>query len=333
MRVVNVAVTQGSNKAAPGRRGGGAARPPATTWASIWSRPRLAGSSGSTSKTREQDPAHWRASVDVDRRDPRRAAARRRLLPARQRLEQHAHRHAPSARGCAGAAGRRTSAVCVVETEFWGAMATPNLMVESSVDDVAEMMAALSFHVGEVQRNPYHLLCRPWMQDNVRRGGELVGGQGGAAPDFTFCTLYRFRRWNDAQVRGDLRRRPESCPRATTRRRSALVGMTQPSFDWRPCCSTWTAHSWTRAPSSSACGCSGRRSTISIRRPFSPSRTAGARWRRCSWSRRNWRRSTKPRGSTRSKRQQEGGETPVPGAGELLLALPSERWAVVTSAP
>ena len=41
----------------------------------------------------------------------------------------------------------------VVETEFWGAMATPNLMVESSIDDVAEMMTALSFHVGEVRRN------------------------------------------------------------------------------------------------------------------------------------------------------------------------------------
>jgi hypothetical protein len=37
------------------------------------------------------------------------------------------------------------------------------------------------------------------MQDNVRRGGELVGGQGGAAPDFVFCTLYRLRRWNAGQ--------------------------------------------------------------------------------------------------------------------------------------
>jgi hypothetical protein len=86
----------------------------------------------------------------------------------------------------------------VVETEFWGAMASPNLMIESSVDDVASMITALSFHVGEVQRNPYHLLVPPWMQDNVRRGGELVGGQGGAAPDFSFCTLYRLRRWRDA---------------------------------------------------------------------------------------------------------------------------------------
>ncbi len=89
----------------------------------------------------------------------------------------------------------------VVETEFWGAMATPNLMVESSVDDVADLVAATSFHVGEMRRNPYHVLLPPWMQDNVRRGGELVGGQGGAAPDFTFSTLYRLRWWSGGQLR------------------------------------------------------------------------------------------------------------------------------------
>jgi len=93
----------------------------------------------------------------------------------------------------------------VVETEFWGAMATPNLMVESSVTDLADMMTALSFHVGEVQRNPYHLLVPAWMQDNVRRGGELVGGQGGAAPDFVFCTLYRLQRWSGGQLQAILK--------------------------------------------------------------------------------------------------------------------------------
>jgi LmbE family N-acetylglucosaminyl deacetylase len=87
-----------------------------------------------------------------------------------------------------------------VETEFWGAMASPNLMIELSVDDVAQMITALSFHVGEVKRNPYHLLVPPWMQDNVRRGGELVGGQGGIAPDFSFCTLYRLRRWRSGAL-------------------------------------------------------------------------------------------------------------------------------------
>lgn len=82
-----------------------------------------------------------------------------------------------------------------VETEFWGAMKGPNLMVESSEEDVADLLTALSFHVEEVNRNPYHLSMPGWMIDNVRRGGEVVGGQGGAAPDFLFATLYRLRRW------------------------------------------------------------------------------------------------------------------------------------------
>lgn len=84
-----------------------------------------------------------------------------------------------------------------VETEFWGAMDDPNLMVEASAEHVAELAAATSLHIGEVARNPYHLLLPAWMQDNVRRGGELVGGQGGAAPHFSFATLYRVRKWEN----------------------------------------------------------------------------------------------------------------------------------------
>ncbi|MBP7274660.1 MAG: PIG-L family deacetylase [Kiritimatiellae bacterium] len=85
----------------------------------------------------------------------------------------------------------------VIETEFWAAMGTPNIMLEMSETDVADLVAAISFHVGEVQRNPYHLTLPSWMQDNVRRGGEIVGGQGGEAPNYTFATLYRLRRWAD----------------------------------------------------------------------------------------------------------------------------------------
>lgn len=87
----------------------------------------------------------------------------------------------------------------VVETEFWGAMDDPNLMVEVGGVDLADLLAALSCHVGEVKRNPYHLLVPAWMMDNVRRGGELVGGQGGTPPDFTFATLYRLRRWQEGR--------------------------------------------------------------------------------------------------------------------------------------
>jgi N-acetylglucosamine malate deacetylase 1 len=87
-----------------------------------------------------------------------------------------------------------------VETEFWGAMASPNLTVEVSARDLADLITALTFHVGEVKRNPYHLSLPAWMIDNVRRGGELVGGQGGAAPDFPFATLYRLRRWRNGRL-------------------------------------------------------------------------------------------------------------------------------------
>ena len=88
----------------------------------------------------------------------------------------------------------------VIETEFWAPMVDPNLMVESSCEDVADLVAALSFHKGEVERNPYHLRLPAWMSDNVRRGGELVGGQGGIAPTFHFATLYRLRRWEGGRL-------------------------------------------------------------------------------------------------------------------------------------
>jgi LmbE family N-acetylglucosaminyl deacetylase len=84
----------------------------------------------------------------------------------------------------------------LIETEFWGAMDDPNLMVEVCEQDLADLITATTFHVGEVQRNPYHLLLPAWMMDNVRRGAELVGGQGGAAPDFKFAALYRLRKWS-----------------------------------------------------------------------------------------------------------------------------------------
>jgi len=94
----------------------------------------------------------------------------------------------------------------LIETEFWGAMEDPNLMVEVSAEDLADLITATTFHVGEVERNPYHVLLPAWMMDNVRRGAELVGGQGGAAPDFTFAALYRLRQWAEGRVTNMLAR-------------------------------------------------------------------------------------------------------------------------------
>ena len=89
----------------------------------------------------------------------------------------------------------------LVETEFWGQMTAPNLMVEISADDLADLVTATTFHLGEVRRNPYHLLLPAWMMDNVRRGSELVSGQGSAAPSYAFAALYRLRRWASGEVR------------------------------------------------------------------------------------------------------------------------------------
>lgn len=88
----------------------------------------------------------------------------------------------------------------VIESEVWGAMEDPNLLVAGDARTVADLIAALSFHSGEVRRNPYHISTPFWMRDNVRRGGELVGGQGSEAPDFTFATLYRLRRWRNGKL-------------------------------------------------------------------------------------------------------------------------------------
>jgi hypothetical protein len=55
-------------------------------------------------------------------------------------------------------------------------------------------------HAGEVRRNPYHARLPAWMLDNVRRGAELVGGRGAKAPDFTFATIYRLRKWRGGKL-------------------------------------------------------------------------------------------------------------------------------------
>ena len=106
----------------------------------------------------------------------------------------------------------------VIETEFWGQMANPNLLVELNVDDVASLIGALACHTGEVRRNAYHARLPAWMIDNVRRGAELVGGQGGTAPDFTFGVIYRVQEWS----RGKLiqpQRQQRFLPRAVNARK------------------------------------------------------------------------------------------------------------------
>ena len=195
VRVVNVAVTQGSRKDRQAAR-----------WTELTAACKYlgfdlvqtvpGGLERVNVKTRHHDADHWSSAVGVIAEILARERPRVIFFPHDTDWNST---HIGTHYLVTDALGRldHAFACLAIETEFWGAMASPNLMVESTIDDLAEMLTALSFHVGEVQRNPYHLLLPAWMQDNVRRGGELVGGQGGAAPDFSFCTLYRLREWRD----------------------------------------------------------------------------------------------------------------------------------------
>ncbi len=198
MRIINVAVTQGSNKERQQPR-----------WQELkdacnylgfdLEQTAPNGLEKISPKTRTDDPQHWSVAVKIISATLARHQPRVIFFPhefdwngthiGTHFLVMDALQTLPKNFAC-----------LTMETEFWGQMASSNLMVESTVADVADLLAALSFHVGEVQRNPYHLRLPAWLQDNVRRGAELVGGQGGPAPDFTFATLYRLRQWKNGRI-------------------------------------------------------------------------------------------------------------------------------------
>jgi N-acetylglucosamine malate deacetylase 1 len=80
--------------------------------------------------------------------------------------------------------------VVFIETEFWHQIERPNLMLGLAPELVAGQLVAIAEHGGEMARNPYHLLHPCRLMDNVRRGSEVVGGQGAAARDFIFAEIY-----------------------------------------------------------------------------------------------------------------------------------------------
>ena len=154
-------------------------------------------------ETRSENSAHWQAAVDVIAGI---IAERKPKVVFFPHDDDWNRTHLGTHLLLVDALGRqpRDFACLVVETEFWGAMDDPNLMIGSSTEDLADLLAALSCHAGEVRRNPYHLRLPGWMMDNVRRGGELVLGQGRPAPDLAFATLYRLRLWRDGGFRSVL---------------------------------------------------------------------------------------------------------------------------------
>ncbi|MFW5997154.1 MAG: PIG-L deacetylase family protein, partial [Lentisphaeria bacterium] len=145
-------------------------------------------------ETRQKNPALWKDSVEVIRRILTDQQPQIIFIPhAEDWNGTHIGTHKLV---CDALTSMAPEFACfVVETEYWHPMKNPNLMVECQPELVADLIAGLSFHAGEIARNPYHLSLPAWMQDNVRRGSELIGGQGGEAPAFHFATLYRLSYW------------------------------------------------------------------------------------------------------------------------------------------
>lgn len=86
-----------------------------------------------------------------------------------------------------------------LETEYWQPMSAPNLLIGLSSADEACLLAALACHRGEIARNPYHLTHPARLLDNVRRGAELVRSSLAARPDFLFGELYRLSVWREGR--------------------------------------------------------------------------------------------------------------------------------------
>jgi LmbE family N-acetylglucosaminyl deacetylase len=198
MAVSNVAVTQGSNKERqPERLRELQAACDYIGFGLISTAPN--GLEKINPRARTEDPAHWSACVTIIQSILQNCQPKVILFP-------HEHdwnsTHIGTHFLIMDALSRmpETFECFLVETEFWGQMTEPNLMVEISGEDLADLITATTFHVGEVKRNAYHLLLPPWMMDNVRRGAELVGGQGRPAPDFKFAALYRLLRWRGGRA-------------------------------------------------------------------------------------------------------------------------------------
>lgn len=86
--------------------------------------------------------------------------------------------------------------VLVAETEIWHQIERPNLMLGLTPEFVAAQLVGITEHGDEMRRNPYHL-CHPCrLMDNVRRGSEVVAGQGAAARDFAFAEIYNVAMMN-----------------------------------------------------------------------------------------------------------------------------------------
>ncbi len=89
------------------------------------------------------------------------------------------------------AAAASKNKLMVFESEYWGPMGNPNLLIPLSSGTVKRMGLGLLCHEGEIARNPYHLSLPAFLIDQQRRGSEIMSGFGAKPAPAVFAQLYR----------------------------------------------------------------------------------------------------------------------------------------------
>ncbi|QLG86932.1 PIG-L family deacetylase [Chitinibacter bivalviorum] len=185
-KVVNVAVTQGSGlKRQPERWVEVKNACDYLGWDLLETIP--GGLMSVTTKTRSEDPAAWAEKVAVLAKII--SANKPQVVVCPHNNDYHSA-HIGTHYLVVDALKAANHSCVLVQSEFWRQMEAPNALIATNLQDTADLIAALACHVEEVRRNPYHLRLPGYMADNVRRGAEVCGGQGAAAPTFSFGTIY-----------------------------------------------------------------------------------------------------------------------------------------------
>ncbi|MBY0518673.1 MAG: PIG-L family deacetylase [Bacteriovoracaceae bacterium] len=92
-----------------------------------------------------------------------------------------------------------TQKVTVAWAEYWAQMKSPNTIIEVTEDIHLKQVRALEFHQGEISRNPYHIRLLGWQMDNVRRASEILAKKGANSASMLAGQLYRLEKWENGK--------------------------------------------------------------------------------------------------------------------------------------